>query len=436
MIILLAVFLLTIAMILVNQRVVYHKTLRFLDVSYYLAPVIGCLIIFIFGLMTPADFYYSITGSRSLDLSFLYSNGPFSVVVLFLSITFIAVALDVTGFFEYLAVKVLEKVQTSGTKIFIAIYAFTSFLTLFTSNDILILTLTPFLLVFLRHLKVNPLPFLIAEFFAANTLSMGLLIGNPTNIIVGAKYGIDFVTFAKIMLIPSLVAGLSTFLLLYFIFRKEIRVKCKAGKLPDVKMNFWSAIGVVLLLSALVSLAVVSELNMMLWQVALLWAVLTFFVFSFCKDSIPKIIKKMPWEIIPFVLGFFAIIYAFEINGVSEFVGRSMVSGNVFQSVFSIGILSAFAANIFNNIPMTVFFSSLISGFSGAAQTGAAYALVMGSNLGANLTPIGALAGIMWLKILKHGNVKISFKQFASYGIRVIIPAALLTLLAIYLMVA
>lgn len=432
MILLFLVFLLTVAMIFVNQKVVYRKWLRFLDVPYYLAPVIGCVIIFLLGLMTPADFLKSVTGSGELNFSFLSGSGPFSVLVLFLSVTFIAVALDVTGFFEYLAIKVLERVQTSGTKIFIAIYTFTSFLTLFTSNDILILTLTPFLLVFLKNLKVNPLPFLIAEFFAANTLSMGLLVGNPTNIIVGSKYGIDFITYAKVMLIPSLVAGVSVFLLLYALFRKDITVKCKPGKLPKVHMNRWSAIGVFLLAGALLSLAIVSEFNILLWQVAFLWALTALIVFS-VSGYMMKIIRKMPWEIIPFVLGFFAIVYAFEINGLAD-VGRSISVSDPLISLFGVGLLSTFAANFFNNIPMTVFFSSLISGFPVSAQPGAAYALAMGSNLGANLTPIGALAGIMWLRILRQGRIKISFVRFASYGLRVILPAALLTLLTIYLM--
>jgi arsenical pump membrane protein len=246
-------FLLTVLSIFVNQRVI--RRFRFLDMPYYLAPLIFGLITLALGAMSPEDVYRSLTGYNfSAGFLFLSHSGPFSIAVLFLSVTFIAIALDVSGFFEYLAVQVLKHVQTSGKKIFISIYLMTSILTLFTSNDILILTLTPFLLVFLRHLRVDPIPFLIAEFFAANILSMGMLVGNPTNIIVGTYYNISFVDYMRVMLLPAFVAGTVTLLLLYDIFKKDIDIHCRAEKLPAVYLNLWSVLALFLLGSALFSI--------------------------------------------------------------------------------------------------------------------------------------------------------------------------------------
>jgi arsenical pump membrane protein len=148
----------------------------------------------------------------------------------------------------------------------------------------------------------------------------------------------------------------------------------------------------------------------------------------------------MPWEIIPFVLGFFIIIEAFYANGITQAVADWFVSvfdGNIFSSVFSVGILSTLSANLMNNIPMTVFFSGLLQGFAaGTAQLGALYALIVGSNFGAILTPIGALAGIMWLKMLKHEKINLSFRQFMIYGAKVILVTLLVTLLCIFIIFA
>ncbi len=438
-------FLLTLVIILVNQRVLRIKFLQFLNMPYYLAPVFASFLAVLFELMSPNDVYQALTGFRiSEGFAFLSGTGPFTDVALFLSITLIAIALDVTGFFDYIAVKFLQRVQASGFAIFTGIYVLTSILTLFTSNDILILTLTPFLLVFLRHLRLNPIPFLVAEFFAANILSMGLLVGNPTNIIAGISAGLNFTDYARIMILPALVAGLVSFVALYVIFRKDIHVKCRAKKLPKMNLNPWSVPVLLLLAGAIVSMASVQ--HFLLWHIAVFWALLTLAVF--CLPQLILTIKsgkklrqsylyeietKMPWEIIPFVFGFFVLIEAFEINGITYQIGSflyGLLGSGLVTSVFGIGLISTFAANIFNNIPMTVFFSDMLRNFA-TNNAGATYALIMGSNLGANLTPIGALAGIMWMKILRHRGVRITFTQFLGYGIKVTLITALATLAAI-----
>ena len=447
-------FLLTILMIFVNQKVIKKRWLRFLNVPYYWAPVIASIIILLIGGLSLSGAYEAIIGaSPDQGFSFLSGSGPFSIVILFLSMTFVALTLDVSGFFEYLAVKVLKRVGGSGTKLFICIYLFTGILTVFTSNDILILTLTPFLIVFLRHIEINPIPFLIAEFFAANIFSISLLIGNPTNIIVATQYNLNFIDYMKVMFFPTLIAGITAFLVLYFIFKKEINVKYKVKKLPDLRLRSWEILGIILLSGTLLSLGILSMYGYLLWHVSLFWALVAVLFFalphltiilrtktSFRESYIYKIYKKMPWEIIPFVLGFFIIIEAFYANGITQALTEYFVSvfdGNIFSSVFSVGILSTLSANLMNNIPMTVFFSGLLQGFAaGTAQLGALYALIVGSNFGAILTPIGALAGIMWLKMLKHEKINLSFRQFMIYGAKVVLVTLLVTLLCIFIIFA
>ena len=80
------------------------------------------------------------------------------------------------------------------------------------------------------------------------------------------------------------------------------------------------------------------------------------------------------------------------------------------------------SANLINNIPMSVLFANLVSASDTTIQLKALYASVIGSNIGAYLTPIGALAGIMWMSILKKHEVKFSFLQFVAYGTIVSIP--------------
>ena len=91
------------------------------------------------------------------------------------------------------------------------------------------------------------------------------------------------------------------------------------------------------------------------------------------------------------------------------------------------------SANVFNNIPMSVLFSDIMGVLSGASLEGAMYATVIGSNIGAYLTPVGALAGIMWLNIVKRNGEDISFLKFMRYGAVVAIPVMAVALLGLTL---
>ena len=95
----------------------------------------------------------------------------------------------------------------------------------------------------------------------------------------------------------------------------------------------------------------------------------------------------------------------------------------------TVGVLSALSSNLLNNIPMSVFFESIIAGQSMPALFGA----VIGSNVGAFITPVGALAGIMWSKILGEYHVKLPFLKFIAYGTAVALPTLLTSLTALYL---
>ena len=92
---------------------------------------------------------------------------------------------------------------------------------------------------------------------------------------------------------------------------------------------------------------------------------------------------------------------------------RNLLQGG--NAVWKYGISSFLTCNVVNNIPMSVLFAAIIEPLNGAVRTQALYAAVAGSNLGAFLTPIGALAGIMWMGLLKNHDVKLSFGKFVMY---------------------
>ena len=163
---------------------------------------------------------------------------PIKILVLFISMTILSIFLDEVGFFRYIANKAIKVLNGSQTKLFIGLYILISFLTVFTSNDIIILTFTPFICYFAKNSKINPIPYLISEFVAANTWSMALIIGNPTNIYLSSAFNIDFIKYLQTMILPTIVASIVSFSILYLLFRKQLKTEINASyNIEEVKID-------------------------------------------------------------------------------------------------------------------------------------------------------------------------------------------------------
>jgi arsenical pump membrane protein len=177
--------------------------------SFFLVTSMGAIILLLFNLIGVSEV-----------TSVLFSNtplNPLKILVLFISVSILSIALDEVGFFSYLANQALKLGKKNQTTLFVVLYAVISILTVFTSNDILILTFTPFICAFAKRANINPIPYLVAEFVSANTFSMMLSIGNPTNIYISSVYGISFFEYLKVMFVPTVFAGMSAFLLLFLL---------------------------------------------------------------------------------------------------------------------------------------------------------------------------------------------------------------------------
>lgn len=361
---------------------------------------------------------------------------PIKILVLFISMTILSIFLDELGFFRFLANFALKRAGKSQMKLFMLLYITVSVLTVFTSNDIIILSFTPFICYFAKNAKISPMPYLAAEFVAANTWSMALIIGNPTNVYLVTAAGGDFVSYLQVMLLPTLASGLIAFGCLFLLFRKKLSDPICAEpedvQLTD-KFSLW--VGILHLAVCTVLLAVGSYIGIEMWLVSALSAV-SLFVWTLGAsivrrrrpDALLSCLKRAPWELIPFILSMFVMVEALNANGITAALFRLMGQS---LPVWKYGVSSFLAANLINNIPMSVLYSSILAGANSPA---AVYATVVGSNLGACLTPIGALAGIMWSSILKEHDLKFGYFDFLKIGVTVAIPALLAALAVLQLL--
>jgi arsenical pump membrane protein len=418
---------------------------RKLKLDYAAGSVIGVSLLLLASVLAPHQAFASLIGRPGFS--------PYTIIILFMAVAYIAISLDSTGFFEYLALKIAKRSGGDGRKLFFYFYFLSGFITLFTSNDIVILTLTPIIFYFGKHAKIKVLPYLIAEFFAANIWSMFLYVGNPTNIIAASASGIGLIEYSVWMILPTIAAGLSCLVLLYFVFREQVSFKFKVPHVnPDdfLKDRRCAFVTFTVFCLTLVTLSLSPFIGVEMWVVSLLFAValfiydtgsafseyynekMTFYhVFKryvlrhrtkIYQFRLHLIAERMPWKIVPFLLCSFVMVEALVVSGVTDAAAAffSSISANIFMAVLSMGFLSSLAANLVNNQPMTVLFTKITesSQFAMPASTKLAsiFSLIIGSNLGANITLIGALAGIMWSKILKDKNQTVTYRGFAELG--------------------
>jgi arsenical pump membrane protein len=269
--------------------------------TYWVVSLIGALLLLIFKEVELNELLNHFTSSKI---------GPLQILILFISMTILSIFLDEVNFFKYLATLVTNRTKGKQITIFLALYILTSILTVFTSNDIIILTFTPFICYFARHTKINPIPYLIAEFIAANTWSMMLIIGNPTNIYIATYFDIDFAGYFIKMAIPTIVTGITTLLLMLIVFYKKLQEPITIEEEhTTIKDKFLLAVGLFNLLSCTILLAVSSYINIEMWIVTLIFAIsliVSTLIYSLVKKQKPVILantlKRAPWNLVPFLL--------------------------------------------------------------------------------------------------------------------------------------
>jgi arsenical pump membrane protein len=353
---------------------------------------------------------------------------PIKILILFISLSMISISLDELNFFSYISAKALKIAGNNQYKIFFILYFLISILTIFTSNDIVILTFTPFIINFSKKGKINPIPYLVMEFVNANTYSMMLSIGNPTNIYLASGFNITFGSYLAKMILPTIIAGITSLILIILIFRKQLNKTIENDlnvENEDLKNKMLVIINLIILFLTTILLVLSNYINIAMWLICLLSAILlsiiliTFSIIKKDKSMTLNTFKRLPYTLIPFIISMFILVLSLKENGYISSIQKILdkTSTNSFTTAITYLLSSVLFDNLINNIPMSVLFTKVLENRSEIAL----FSTIIGSNIGAYLTPVGALAGIMWMSILKKHNISYSFKDFIKYGL-IIVP--------------
>ncbi len=392
--------------------------------SFATGSLISLVALALVGVIDLSSVVGGIIGSSALE--------PWKIIVIFFSVAYVSISADATGIFDYFARQIAHRASGSRFRLFVSFYIFAGLLTVLTSNDIVILTLTPVIFYLSKYIKIDILPFLFAEFFVANTASMYLMVDDPTSIILASSTGISFAQFAQNMWVPATVGVVLNFLLLSLLFKKRLKGTFTLKK--NLKLSLrnaydaWSSFGLVLLM--LVTLSVSHLMGIQIWEVTAVFAVAAvlkdlYFAAIDHTSAIENVVRRMPWRILPFVAVMFIFIHQLNQLGVVEYFVDwiSGITDPVLQMI-AMGGSTFLLTNLVNNQPASVFMATALSSDALQAAPGLTrqlltYPAAIAAVLGANLTVLGALAGLMWRGILADQGVRVSYGDFLKIGLLV-----------------
>jgi arsenical pump membrane protein len=339
------------------------------------------------------------------------------------------------GVFEWLASLAVAAAKGSRARLFSLVYLVGIVVTVFLSNDATAVVLTPAVYAAVQRARTKALPYLLICAFIANAASFVLPISNPANLVVYGKNLPPLLPWLRTFLLPSICSIVVTYLALRWTQRKELKGSVQDRSEPaelsqEGRLAAWGIIGTGLILIG------ASGFGLDLGLPTCVAAGVAVIIVTRAKSAaIGEIVKGVSWSVLPLVAGLFVLVEALNHAGALEDGGRVLrwcaglprLAGAL-AAAFGVASLS----NVMNNLP-----SGLLSG--GALQ--AAHvphhvrdAVLIGVDLGPNLSVTGSLATILWLIALRREGEQITGWQFLRTGLVVMPPALLLSTLAVSLL--
>lgn len=380
-------------------------------------------------------------GATGADEAF-YSHETgidWNVIFLLLGMMIIVGVIHKTGLFEFLAVKAIQLAKGRPRQAFVYILLLVGFASALLDNVTTILLAVPMTFMVAKYLKVNAVPFILAEVFISNIGGAATLIGDPPNIIIASKAGLDFNEFL-IHMTPMVLMVISVIVpMLVFMFRKDLK-NSAADRTKVMELNASTFITDKSLLTKSVTVLTIvisafvlhGVLHLEPSVIAMMGAGLLVLISKLKPDQFARDVE---WGTLVFFAGLFVMVGALVNVGalkvVADYIG-DLVGDNGALAAGAIVVVSAFVSGIVDNIPyvasMTPVIQQLNDSITSITNDGLWWALAFGADFGGNMTIVGASANVVAIGLAYANGIKISFWKFARYGVPVTLVSTALVL--------
>jgi arsenical pump membrane protein len=373
-----------------------------------------------------------------------------------------AVILESFGFFHWAAARLASLSKGSGHRLYWYIQLLCFLMTLLFNNDGSILITTPILILLLRNLQLKPhqqIPYLLSGALTATASSAPIGVSNIVNLIALNIVEMSLWMHTAMMFVPATLGLLFMSWLMYIVVRKKLP-KTLPDSIMDVEESFFSKsfhplktkisvekkkqrtkfmLKVLLFVFVMRCLLfVASYINIPIEIVAVLGSVvLLIWRWYHLRTNPVDILKKTPWHILLFAFSMYVIIYGLHNVGLTELLVElcePIVNQGLFQASFIMGGLVSVLSNLFNNHPALMIGTITLTemGLDPITLKTIYLANIIGSDMGSLLLPIGTLASLIWMSILRRNKIKITWKDYLSVSLIVIPITTIVTLTLLY----
>ncbi len=330
------------------------------------------------------------------------------------------------GVFDWVSSAAVRGAGGSSARLFTLVYGIGTLTTIFMSNDATAVVLTPAILAAVRKAKVEPLPHVFACALIANAASFVLPISNPANLVVFHQGMPPLGDWMLSFGLPSILSIVVTYLVMRLVFRRALQRRIEEEVQPEsLKANGKLVLGGLGCVIAVLLTA--SAFDRDLGLPTCLAALVVAAVVSIKARSNPlKLAEEISWGTLALVAALFVMVNAVESVGALRATQDTLhwAEGLVpAVGALVVGFVVGVANNLVNNLPLGL----IAGGTLQAAHTKGllANAVLIGVDLGPNLSVTGSLATILWLLALRKEKIEVSLWRFLKVG-AIAMPAALL----------
>ncbi len=340
------------------------------------------------------------------------------------------------GLFDWLASIATAHAKGSPLRLFILIYCVGIVVTVFLSNDATAVVLTPAVYAACRAARVkDPMPYLLICAFIANAASFVLPISNPANLVLFGERMPTLFEWLRTFTLPSVAAIAATFVVLRLTQRNNLKGKVDSAGDRSVVLTRTAAsaaagIGataIVLLASSTLGV----DLGLPTFVCGVVVAVIVLLV---TRTSPVSVVRDISWSVLPLVAGLFILVEGLNRTGVLPALAGQLKHAAALAphaTAWGAGIFTALGSNLINNLPMGLIAATTTQAAQSSLHvTGA---VLIGVDLGPNLSVTGSLATILWLIALRREGEHVGALRFLKLGILVMPPALIVSLLALML---
>jgi arsenical pump membrane protein len=337
------------------------------------------------------------------------------------------------GVFDCLAALAAQKAKGSAGRLFALVFAVGTVVTALLSNDATSVVLTPAVYAAAKAAQAEPLPYLFACAFIANAASFLLPISNPANLVVFAGHMPPLSSWLAQFILPSILSIGATYMALRLSQRTTLRrpiaqqiavpILSRTGALTVWGIGFAAAV-----------LLMASALGFRLGLPTAAVGTLTTLIVLLSRREAPwDLLKKISWSVLPLVAGLFVLVEGLAHTGLIQQLSGALQTAEDSPAATSwaAGAITAVACNLMNNLPVGLVAGSAVAAAAPLAPpvTGA---LLIGVDLGPNLSVTGSLATILWLVALRREGLEIGAWRFLRIGTVVMVPALVLALAGLF----